>query len=89
MTAHPPAPRRSAAEQRKLDEALTDLFERKISFNQVLGLKVLTLGPGGAQLPVAPRRGRPGPPGVALGRPADPLRERLRAPRPARPGRPR
>ncbi len=50
MTAHSPAPRRSAAEQRKLDAALTDLFERKISFNQVLGLKVLTLGPGGPQL---------------------------------------
>jgi len=50
VTAHSPAPRRSAAEQRKLETALTDLFERRISFNQVLGLKVLTLGPGGAQL---------------------------------------
>ena len=50
MTASTPAPRRSAAEQRKLDAALTDLFERQISFNQVLGLKVLRLGPGGPQM---------------------------------------
>jgi uncharacterized protein (TIGR00369 family) len=50
MTAHPSAPRRSAAEQRALDDALTDLFERKISFNRMLGLKVLTFGFGGPQL---------------------------------------
>jgi uncharacterized protein (TIGR00369 family) len=40
---HPPAvapPRRSAAEQKRLDAALVDLFERRISFNEVLGLKV-------------------------------------------------
>jgi uncharacterized protein (TIGR00369 family) len=50
MTAHPSAPRRSAAEQRTLDDALTDLFEHKISFNRTLGLKVLTLAPGGPRL---------------------------------------
>jgi uncharacterized protein (TIGR00369 family) len=50
MTVHAPAPRRSAAEQSKLDAALTDLFERKITFNQTLGLKVLRLGPGGPLL---------------------------------------
>jgi uncharacterized protein (TIGR00369 family) len=36
----PPAPRRSAEEQRRLDAALTELFERRISFNQTLGLVV-------------------------------------------------
>lgn len=50
MTASAPAPRRSAAEQRRLDAALTELFERLVSFNQVLGLKVAHLGPAGAQL---------------------------------------
>lgn len=39
---HPPAPpRRSADEQAKLDAALTELFEQRITFNQTLGLKVL------------------------------------------------
>jgi uncharacterized protein (TIGR00369 family) len=50
MSAHLPAPRRSAAEQRKLDAALTELFEQKITFNRTLGLKVLRIGPGGPQL---------------------------------------
>jgi len=50
MSATTPPARRSAAEQRKLDAALTDLFERKITFNQTLGLKVLHLGPGGPRL---------------------------------------
>lgn len=50
MTAGTPAPRRSAAEQHRLDAALTDLFEQRISFNRTLGLKVLRLGPGGPQL---------------------------------------
>jgi uncharacterized protein (TIGR00369 family) len=39
-------PPRSAAEQRRLEEALIELFEHKISFNQVLGLKVLSVRPG-------------------------------------------
>ncbi len=42
---HPHGPRRSADEQARLDAALTDLFERRISFNQVLGLKVAALAP--------------------------------------------
>ena len=45
-----PALRRSATEQRKLDAALTELFERLITFNQVLGLTVLRLDPRGPQL---------------------------------------
>lgn len=43
MTALPP---RSAAEQHQLDAALVELFEQKISFNQVLGLKVDAVQPG-------------------------------------------
>jgi uncharacterized protein (TIGR00369 family) len=50
MTAQEATPRRSAAEQRTLDAALTELFEKKITFNQTLGLRVLRLGPGGPQL---------------------------------------
>jgi uncharacterized protein (TIGR00369 family) len=37
---HPAPPRRSAEEQARLDAALTDLFERRITFNQTLGLVV-------------------------------------------------
>ncbi len=44
MTGHPQAPRRSGAEQCKLDAALTELFEQKITFNRTIGLKVLRLG---------------------------------------------
>ncbi len=40
-----PLPRRSTAEQALLDAELVDLVEHKISFNQVLGLKVRTLRP--------------------------------------------
>jgi uncharacterized protein (TIGR00369 family) len=45
-----PHQRRSAAEQRKLDAALTELFEQRITFNQTLGLRVLTLEPAGPRL---------------------------------------
>ena len=38
-------PRRSADEQRRLDAALTDLIEHRITFNQVLGLSVQALLP--------------------------------------------
>jgi uncharacterized protein (TIGR00369 family) len=40
MSTHAAAPRRSAEEQARLDAALADLFERRISFNQLLGLVV-------------------------------------------------
>ena len=46
----PASDRRSAAEQAKLDAALTHLFEQQITFNQVLGIKVVSLGPGGPKL---------------------------------------
>ena len=42
---HATGPRRSAEEQARLDAALTDLFERRITFNQVLGLRVAQLAP--------------------------------------------
>ena len=40
MTVHPPAARRSAGEQARLDAALTELFQHRIAFNQTLGLQV-------------------------------------------------
>lgn len=43
MTAHVPGLPRSADEQCRLDEALHDLFERKISFNGMLGFRVRSL----------------------------------------------
>jgi uncharacterized protein (TIGR00369 family) len=48
MTSSPP--RRSAAEQARLDAALTTLFEQQISFNQVLGLKFTGIGGKGPTL---------------------------------------
>jgi uncharacterized protein (TIGR00369 family) len=46
MTAAPtPAPR-SPEEQLRLDAALVDLFERRITFNQTLGLKIASVQPG-------------------------------------------
>lgn len=40
MSAHAPAARRDGEEQARLDAALADLFERRIRFNQILGLAV-------------------------------------------------
>jgi uncharacterized protein (TIGR00369 family) len=40
-----PAPR-SAEEQAQLDQALIELFEQRITFNQILGLKILSVRPG-------------------------------------------
>ncbi|PXW97984.1 uncharacterized protein (TIGR00369 family) [Sphaerotilus hippei] len=39
------APRRSAEEQARLEASLTELFEQRICFNQVLGLKVVSMDP--------------------------------------------
>lgn len=47
-TAHPPAPPRNAEEQRLVEDALVELYEQRITFNQTLGLKVVRLfGPDG------------------------------------------
>lgn len=40
-----PLPRRSAAEQQKLEAMLREMFEQRICFNQVLGLQVASFGP--------------------------------------------
>ncbi len=45
MTATAPLPR-SAAEQARLDAELVELFERRITFNQTLGLKIESVRPG-------------------------------------------
>jgi uncharacterized protein (TIGR00369 family) len=44
MTA--PLQPRTAAEQARLDAALVELFEHRISFNEVLGLKITSVQPG-------------------------------------------
>jgi uncharacterized protein (TIGR00369 family) len=43
-------PPRSAEEQTRLDAALTELFEQRITFNQVLGLKVESLQAGDVRM---------------------------------------
>jgi uncharacterized protein (TIGR00369 family) len=46
MSSHQPAVRRSAVEQAKFHAAMLELWEQRISFNKLLGLKVLSLEPG-------------------------------------------
>lgn len=46
MTLTPTPPRRSAEEQLRVDRALQELFEHHVSFNQVLGLKLLSVRHG-------------------------------------------
>ena len=55
MSSTPLAPR-SADEQARFDQALVELFQRRIAFNQVLGLQVLSVRPGDvrARLPMRP-----------------------------------
>lgn len=43
---HAAATRRSAAEQARFEAGLKEMFEQAITFNQVLGLKVLSVLPG-------------------------------------------
>jgi uncharacterized protein (TIGR00369 family) len=45
MTGAPLLPR-SAEEQARFEAALVELFEHKIAFNQVLGLKIVSVRPG-------------------------------------------
>lgn len=45
MTGVSTPPRRDATEQARLDAELIELIEQRITFNQVLGLKVVTLLP--------------------------------------------
>jgi uncharacterized protein (TIGR00369 family) len=50
-----PIPRRSAAEQLRLESMLRELFEHRLSFNEVLGLKVASFDPAAPQLAFAMR----------------------------------
>jgi uncharacterized protein (TIGR00369 family) len=50
------APRRSALEQERLDALLREIFERRIHFNELLGLKVASLAPDQPRLTFAMRR---------------------------------
>ena len=54
MTATPPA-RRSTSEQTRLEVALKDLFERRITFNQTLGLVVESAATDGPRIVFAMR----------------------------------
>jgi uncharacterized protein (TIGR00369 family) len=57
MTSSVHAPiRRTPAQQAELDAALRELFEHRISFNEVIGLKVASLSPDKPQLSFAMRR---------------------------------
>jgi len=49
------AARRSATEQVRVDAALVDIFEQRIVFNQVLGLKIASVRPGDVRGTVAMR----------------------------------
>ena len=55
MTANTNLPRRSAEEQAHLESELRNMFEHRISFNEVLGFHVESLGPGAASISFAMR----------------------------------
>lgn len=55
MTTPPPPVRRSAEEQARVDRAIHELFQHHIVFNQVLGLKVLSLQPSDVRVAVTMR----------------------------------
>jgi uncharacterized protein (TIGR00369 family) len=55
MTAHPAPARRSPQEQARLDAALADLFEQRITFNQTLGLVVESASAGAPRIRFAMR----------------------------------
>jgi uncharacterized protein (TIGR00369 family) len=48
-TSHRPA-RRSDAEQKKFEDAMVELWEHRITFNQLLRLKVLSLNPADVRM---------------------------------------
>jgi uncharacterized protein (TIGR00369 family) len=50
MTISHPLVRRSAAEQKKFHDAMRELWEHRISFNQLLGLKVQSLDPADVRI---------------------------------------
>lgn len=50
MTATSPAPRRSSAEQIRLEAMLREVFEHRLRFNELLGLRVASFAPAAPQL---------------------------------------
>ena len=50
MTATPSLPRRSAAEQARVETLLQEMFEHRIRFNEVLGLRVESFDPANPRL---------------------------------------
>ena len=56
MTANTQLPRRSTAEQIRLETTLRDVFERKLCFNELLGFKVESLDPAAPQISFVMRR---------------------------------
>ncbi|MGL6109788.1 MAG: thioesterase family protein [Rubrivivax sp.] len=50
MTTSLPLVRRSAAEQKKFHDAMRELWEQRISFNQLLGLKIVSLDPANVRV---------------------------------------
>lgn len=47
---HPPGSPRSAEEQERLEQALRELWERTIAFNQTLGVQVVSVNPSAPQI---------------------------------------
>jgi uncharacterized protein (TIGR00369 family) len=58
---HPPQPPRSPAEQHRLEAALRELFERRITFNEVLGLRIDSFDPHAPRTRLAMRPELVGP----------------------------
>src|SRR5574343_883773 len=56
MTQHPPLPRRSADEQRRLDALFRQMFEHNISFHEVLGFELASLDPAAPALRFSMRK---------------------------------
>jgi uncharacterized protein (TIGR00369 family) len=50
MTAQPNPPRRTPEEQVRLESMLRDVFEHRLRFNEVLGLRVVSFAPDAPQL---------------------------------------
>lgn len=55
MSHHPQLPRRSAAEQARLDAMLRELFEHRLCFHEVIGFRITSLDPAAPKLEFAMR----------------------------------
>lgn len=53
---HTPAPRRHPEEQARLEAMVREMFEHRIHFNELIGLRVASLAPEAPQLTFAMRR---------------------------------